>query len=46
MHVADISKEAEEAIGEIAQDEAIAQAVDAEFGTERAETTISFEKQR
>jgi hypothetical protein len=42
MHVADISKEAEEAIGEIAQDEAIAQAVDAEFGTERAETTISF----
>jgi hypothetical protein len=46
MHVADISKEAEEAIGEIAQDEAIAQAVDAEFGTEWAETTISVSKNK
>jgi hypothetical protein len=34
MHVADISKEAEEAIDEVAGDEAIAQAVEAEFGAE------------
>ena len=34
MHVADISKEAEEAIDEVAGDEAIAQAVEAEFGVE------------
>lgn len=34
MHVSDISKEAEEAIDEVAGDEAIAQAVEAEFGTE------------
>ena len=34
MHVADISKEAEEAIDEVAGDEAIAQAVEAEFSAE------------
>jgi len=34
MHVADISKEAEEAIDEVAGDEAIAEAVEAEFGAE------------
>ena len=34
MHVADISKEAEEAIDEVAGDKAIAQAVEAEFGAE------------
>ena len=34
MHVADISKEAEEAIDEAAENETIAQAVEAEFSTE------------
>jgi uncharacterized membrane protein len=34
MHVANISKEAEEAIDEAAGDEAVAQAVEAEFGAE------------
>lgn len=34
MHVADISKEAEEAIDEAAENETIAQAVEAEFGAE------------
>ena len=34
MHVADISKEAEEAIDEAAENETIAQAVEAEFGVE------------
>ena len=34
MHVADISKETEEAIDEVAGDEAVAQAVEVEFGAE------------
>jgi uncharacterized membrane protein len=34
MHVADITKEAEEAIDEVAGDEAVAQAVESEFGEE------------
>ena len=34
MHVSDISKEAEEAIDEVAGDEPVAQAVEAEFGAE------------